>query len=299
MKKLLAVLTVILAQLPAIAQNPPGMDMEIKQFEDQKVESTIEYYGDLPSRITKVVTASDNSMTDLLIRNAIEEGWTLSPYEFCTYGEFDKLKTDTSYYFLMRVDKMHRKGSDPAIEYLCFLKGNEEAGEDLSAMPELIALPLFPENGNSGRIFSYIPAYVNIIQNYLQKIYEGKLYPSKNGRIHLGRMDRSGIRTILLNEDDMAYRPAMQRFEKIFGGKAKAVPQDSIDAAMDNAAGQTLVSLVVAPETGSYGSPCWKILISADTYELYYFKKHKITPKKGPGFLKSDLRRISRMLKSE
>ena len=38
------------------------------------------------------------------------------------------------------------------------------------------------------------------------------------------------------------------------------------------------------------------MIISADTYELYYFKKHKISPKKGPGFLKSDLKRISRLV---
>ena len=41
---------------------------------------------------------------------------------------------------------------------------------------------------------------------------------------------------------------------------------------------------------------CYKMIISADTYELYYFKKHKISPKKGPGFLKSDLKRISRLV---
>ena len=41
------------------------------------------------------------------------------------------------------------------------------------------------------------------------------------------------------------------------------------------------------------------MLISADTYGLYYYKRHRISPRKGPGFLKSDLKRISRLVTPE
>lgn len=296
MKKILTVLFTVMTAVAASAQGSPGMDMEIKQFQDKKVDSGREYYGDIPARITKVVVSGDNSMTDLLFRNSVEENWNISPYEFCDPEEFDRIKTDTNYYFLVRLDKMHRKADSPAMEFVCFLKGNEKAGDNLSQMPELIALPLFPDNDDNDRIFTYLPAYMNIIQTYIQKIVDGKVYPSKRGEIHLGTMSKSRNSSILFNSEDMAYHAPMQKFEQMFRGRASTVSQEEIDLAMKEAAPRTLVSLVVAPGADSNGSLCYKMLISADTYELYYFKKHKISPKKGPGFLKSDLKRISRLV---
>lgn len=297
MKKTFAFLIALLATLPAIAQNSPGADMEIKQFENNKVDSGREYYGDIPARMTKVVITGDNSMTDLLFRNAVEENWDISPFEFCSYEEFDRIKTDTNYYFLMRVDKLHRKNNDmPAMEFVCFLKGNEKAEKDISEMPELISLPLFPEDDGSDRIFSYLPAYMHIMQNYIQNIVDGRIYPARNGKLHVSIPDRSGINSILFNKEDMAYNAPMQEFERMFRGKAQLVLQEKIDKAIKDGTGKTLVSLVVAPDSNSKGSYCYKMLISADTYGLYYYNRHKITDKKGPGFLKSDLKRISKII---
>ena len=296
MKKILTVLLTVMAAVAASAQGSPGMNMEIKQFQDKKVDSGKEYYGDIPARITKVVVSGDNSMTDLLFKNSVEESWNISPYEFCSPEEFDRIKTDTNYYFLVRLDKMHRKTDTPAMEFVCFLKGNEKADDNLSQMPELIALPLFPDNDDNDRVFTYLPAYMNIIQTYIQKIVDGKVYPSKHGEIHLGTMSKSRNTAILFNSADMAYHAPMQKFEQMFRGRANTVSQEEIDLAMKNAAPRTLVSLVVAPGSEEKGAWCYKMIISADTYELYYFKKHKISPKKGPGFLKSDLKRISKLV---
>ena len=89
MKKILTVLFTVMTAVAASAQGSPGMDMEIKQFQDKKVDSGREYYGDIPARITKVVVSGDNSMTDLLFRNSVEESWNISPYEFCDPEEWD------------------------------------------------------------------------------------------------------------------------------------------------------------------------------------------------------------------
>lgn len=298
MKKALAILLPMLAAISLTAQETRP-NMEIKQFEEQKVESNREFYGDLPARMTKVVIAGDNSMTDLIFKNAVEESWNISPFEFCSYDEFDRIKTDTNYYFLMRLDKMHRSESDPAMEFICFLKGNEKAADNISAMPELIALPLFPADDNSDRIYTYLPAYMNIIQNYLQKIVDGRIYPSKRGVIQTGTFDKNRNTKVLFRKGDLAYEPAMQEFERMFRGRADQVSQDEIDKALETGAPNTLVSLVVAPSE-IYGKAfCYKMIISADTYELLYWKRHKLNRRKGPGFLKSDLRRISRLITPE
>lgn len=295
MKRVFAILLPLLAALNLAAQEGRP-DMEIKQFEEQKVESGREYYGDLPARMTKVVIAGDNSMTDLIFKNAVEESWNISPFEFCDYEEFDRIKTDTNYYFLMRMDKMHRSDNDPVMEFVCYLKGNEKAADNLSAMPELISLPLFPENDNSDRIYSYLPAYMNIIQNYLQKIVDGRIYPSKRGVVQTGVFEKNRNTKVLFRKGDLAYQPAMQEFERMFRGRAEEVAQDDIDQALSSSTPNTLVSLVVAPSEIYGKAYCYKMIISADTYELFYWKRHKLSAKKGPGFLKADLKRISKLI---
>ena len=61
---------------------------------------------------------------------------------------------------------------------------------------------------------------------------------------------------------------------------------------LENAPG-TLVSYTVFPYDPVPGSYCYKMLIDAGTHKLYYFRKHKITKKRGPGFLTEDLMRIT------
>ena len=296
MKKTILTFLLPLLASAALAAQENRVDMEIKQFEEQKVSSGREYYADIPARMTKVVTTGDNSMTDLIFRSAVEENWNISPFEFCDYEEFDRIKTDTNYYFLMRVDKMHRSENDPAMEFVCFLKGNSKADDGISAMPELISLPLFPENDDNDRIYTYLPAYMNIIQNYLQKIVDGRIYPSRRGIIQTGALEKSRSTRILFRKGDLVYRPAMQEFERMFRGKAEEVDQEDIDMALAEGTPHTLVSLIVAPSETQGKAFCYKMLISADTYELHYWKRHRITPRKGPGFLKSDIRRISGLI---
>jgi hypothetical protein len=54
------------------------------------------------------------------------------------------------------------------------------------------------------------------------------------------------------------------------------------------------VGYVVAPAIPDKGSYCYKMLFEADTHILYYYSKHKITAKKGVGFLPEDLKRMAK-----
>ena len=53
-----------------------------------------------------------------------------------------------------------------------------------------------------------------------------------------------------------------------------------------------VVSYTVCPEDPQPGAFCYKMLVNAEDGELYYFRKHRITRKTGPGFLVEDMNRI-------
>lgn len=294
MKQVLLSFLLLFAGMPFLMAQS-DVDMEIKQFENEiksNETSNKEYYADLPARMTKVVLAGDNSMADLLLKDAIEKGWNISPFEFCDYEEFDRIKCDTNYYFLLRINMEAKVEGGTGMEFVTFVKGSEKASEGIEEMPELISLPMFDANDKSGRVFSYMPAYVNIIQNYIQKIVDGKIYPALRLTIITNPIESATDRTVLFAEEDIAF-PYTEEDIARFGGGAKVVSLDDIDEALDNGEQGILVSLVVAPADPVKGSSCYKMLISSDTYELFYYRRHKISKANGVGFTREDLRRLS------
>ena len=69
--------------------------------------------------------------------------------------------------------------------------------------------------------------------------------------------------------------------------------EDNADRLMSEGSDRTVVSYIAVPTDAVPGSYCYKMLIDNHTHMLYYFKKHRITKKTGPGFLAEDLRRLS------
>ena len=292
MKSFLLLFLSIFSVLPLYSQHTQHLNREIKQFEAQKVESRKIYFGNIMDKVTKVVLSGDNSMTDLIYKNAVQKGWYISPFEFCSYEEFDRIKCDTNYCFLMRIKAGTRKNEDVEMEFLTYVKGDKEASEGIEKMPEILSLPISPEEDREGRIFTYFPAYINIFQCYIDKVARGIIYPSIAGLI-TEKIDKPLITTIYFRKDDFSFPVTKEYLDKKFKGKAKLVTQEEIDEAIREERPNTLVSLVVAHPEPIRKTYCYKMLISTDTYDLYYYKKHKISKRKRQGFKKSDLRSIA------
>lgn len=286
-------LLTIFISISSFAQQTEHLDRSIKQFEDDKVESRRVYVGNIPTKVTKVVLSKDNSLEDLLFRNAVEKGWYLSPFEYCTYSEFEKIKCDTNYYFLLRVDKMGRRDTEPYMEFITFLKGGDKAKEGIEKMTELISLPICPGEDKGGRIFTYLPTYMNIIQQYLGAVADGRLKPLFNNEPYCHPMEEATDKEVLFVKGDVLYDLSDEQLDEMFKGKARYVTQQEVDEAILQERPNTLVSLVVAPVEPVNGSYCYKLLISTDTYQLYFYRKHKISKRLKAGFLKEDIRRIS------
>jgi hypothetical protein len=70
--------------------------------------------------------------------------------------------------------------------------------------------------------------------------------------------------------------------------------EDEVDGILARGAYNAVVSFVVAPADPVDGSVCYKMLFTADTQELLYFKKHRIGSRRGRGFLPDDLKEIKK-----
>ena len=111
----------------------------------------------------------------MLLKEAVEKNWKLCNVEFCTSEQFEELKCDTSYYFLMKVDGVFKKEREPVMEFLSLLKGGEEAQVSIENMYEVLTLPLNPIDDDGSYIVPYLDAYINIIQTHILRVQKKKV----------------------------------------------------------------------------------------------------------------------------
>ncbi len=266
-----------------------GLLLATDIFGQAQITTRKEKLKDFTSKTTKVVLSGDDFIDESL-KESVAATWTVSPYEFCTGEEFQKLKTDGNFYFLMVVKGQFRRESEPGIDLLTLVKGGPEASESIDKMYEVVSFPLRSSEDPSGREFVLLPAFLQIMQNHAAGLTETEM----KAYATLGAKDskKLKVKRIYFWEEDLAPQVDETTKRSLDEDIIITDDEDKVDEIFSEATVQTVVSYIVAPSEPVNGSVCYKMLIGADDHELYYFKKHKITAKNGKGFLVSDLKAI-------
>lgn len=243
--------------------------------------------ADFPEKVTKIVlTGSD--FFDLALQDDVAATWRVSPYEFCTIEEFEALKADENFYFLITTNDQFRREDSPGIQFMSLVKGGKGAEKGISEMFEVVSMPVASAEDPSGREYTFLSAFLDIIQKHVLMSIESDITGYAGLTNHTDNIqDCKGMR-IVFSEDDLSG----QVDRNLFDEDMIITDEDEADEIMSDREAETLVSLVVAPSSGKNGSYCFKMLVNAETHELFYFRRHKITKKDAVGFLAEDIRKI-------
>lgn len=249
---------------------------------------------DFTSKTTKVVLTGDEFL-DEAVKESVAATWTVSPYEFCSNEEFQNLKGNADFYFLMVVKGQFRRESEPGIDMLTLVKGGEGADKSINDMFEVVSFPLRSTEDPSGREFVLLPAFLKIIQEHTTSLTDTEMKAYSN----IGAKDskRLRIKRIFFWAEDFAPQVDEQTKRSLDEDILIKEDEDEVDEIFSEGTFNTVVSYVVAPSEPVNGSICYKMLIGSDNHELYYFKKHKITAKSGKGFLSCDIKSIKLLRK--
>ena len=271
-----------------------GLLITTEIFGQVQITTRREKLKDFTSKTTKVVLTGDEFL-DEAMKESVAATWTVSPYEFCTNDEFQKLKTDANFYFLMVVKGQFRRESEPGIDMLTLVKGGEGADTSINDMFEVVSFPLRSSEDPSGREFVLLPAFLKIIQSHTTGLTETEMKAYSS----IGAKDSKKLRIkrIFFWSEDFAPQVDEQTKRSLDEDILIKEDEDEVDEIFSEGTFNTVVSYVVAPSEPVNGSICYKMLIGSDNHELYYFKKHKITAKSGKGFLTSDLKAIKLLRK--
>lgn len=279
MRKLMLTIMFLLAYLTALAQG--------------RVSTKKYMIADFSDKITKVVLPGSDVL-DGALRQEVVNCWTLSPFEFCTTQDFERLKKSADYYFLLVGSTMFKGEMAPSLQFLTLVKGGPEAGEGTSGMHEVISLPLAAAGSSSGRELVYLGAMINSIQEFT----EAAMTSEKNAYLGTEWFNaayrREGkMMTIWMSEGDL--EASVKDPSRFLDEDFRIVPEDDSDQKFISGAFNTLCSYVVAPLFPAEGaSMCYNMLFEANSRRLVYISRHKITAGKGAGFLAKDLKKIAR-----
>lgn len=279
MKKLIILITALIMPLMAGAQ---------AQITTKKVK-----IEDFTQKVTKVVL-NGNPFYDTSFKDEVAARWRISPYEFCTLEEFEGLKGNDSYYFLILTQGQFRKETAPGLQFISLVKGGQGADKGIGDMLEVVSLPFASAEYPSGRELIFLPAFLDIIQNHTLEAMENDFNAYGGLSNTAQKLGKAGNIDIVISEDDLnsLVSEGMTDSEGMI-----VTDEDDADSYMLDEVSGTLVSYVVAPSEPVKGSFCYKMLIDAQTHELYYYRKHKISPKAGVGFLPEDIERINKARK--
>ena len=281
MKKISAIIISILLPILTWGQG---------QVETKKVK-----LSDFTQKITKVVL-SGNEFFDMALQNEITLSWRISPYEFCTMEEFERYKADDDFYFLINVNAQFKKDKTPTIKYLTLVKGGAGAEKGLSSMLEVVSLPATSAQFPSGREIVFLPALLDIMQKYTLASMENDVTAYGGLNTITRKIEKENDFLVVLSENDVC--PSSYEIEnfEFQDDEIMVTDEERTDSYMMNRVENVLVGYVVAPTDPMPGAVYYKMLINAHNYQLYYFKKDKVSKTEAPGFTPDDIKKIHKAI---
>ncbi len=281
MKRCFAALFVLFLSVMLKGQAPFPDKEEIRQF----TVST-----------TCVVLEDDQLSTyNSVIKDAVKEFWTITPYEIITVSEFNVRRLKPEYSFIVLTQTNYEKDkSNSFFNFLNLLQGKNT--NNLGLMPEICAVPL-SFAGEDDLEYSYkLGAILSFMQEHARMISED---PSLTGRKYLKYYNKNipkvSDKTILVKEEDLSPSIAsIDKIKAIYPHNIEIVSEEDIVKAIENKSENTLVLHMVGPAGEQNAGFCFKMLIGTDDADMYYYHQHKIEKNNPNGLLPADLKRLAK-----
>ncbi len=276
-KILLSISLLILTSLTAFAKPPFANKMEIGLFRNST---------------TCVVIEEAWMAYSIPVKNAMEEYWTLTDYEFIDQDEFENRRHNTRYSFIMFTRGEYEK--DPkGVGYNFISLVLADPSDDINKMPQFASIPL-SYAGDEGAEFDYaIPAIVQFMQIQVRVLDDKRFWIKLCGLKYYNRGKKFKDKVLLLNKDMMAPEVDTEsEIRNVYDYNFKLISTDEMREKLKADAENTLFLFHVGPEEGTAAGKCFEMIFSTSG-QLYYYNSRDVTNENPDGFTEKDLKKIS------
>ena len=195
---------------------------------------------DFENHTTKVVVSGE-SLLAITLREEIMSRWRISPFEFCTPEEYNTLKTNNNLFFINLI-------VDNDVAFLSLTRGGKDDSDMLHRPFEIVRIPFAADGASTGQEFSFLGAIIDVMQHFTEDAMSSDII----GYANLSNYSQSNIK-----------------------GKTVYLSPGDADKAMTEGTPNAVCGLIITPVTLSKKCFTYRMLISADTHELYYFEQER------------------------
>lgn len=263
-----------------------GLTLCIAAFGQAQILTRKEKLSDFMTKTIKVVL-TDNPIVDQSLKDAVKNTWTISPYEYCSVDDFNNLRNDERFYFMIILRTVTPDGT-PGVSSLNILKGTQGA-KNINSMLWVTELAVTPSGAPNGREPALMPAAVAIIQSYIERSLAGRFTPIGNS---VKGLAAAKGKFIIVDEEDLV-GTLNNADRQALAERIGILPAGEADEIFMDGEADTAVAFIVAPNEPVKGATYWKIVIDSRTYEMYLYKKCRVKNEASVGFTKSDLKKFA------
>ncbi|MDP4186964.1 MAG: hypothetical protein Q8907_10600 [Bacteroidota bacterium] len=242
---------------------------------------------------TYVVLDNPTSGFSVALKKAVQEDWKLTPYEFISDQDFQKLRYDSNSSFLVFTKTKFEKDEEGVYyNFINLLLG--DTTKDITLMPEFASVPVSYVFTSDGDYLYKFPVIIRFIQDHVKLI---DLSPN-NSRMKFLRYYNKNIKqikskTLLLTQGDIAKGIDPASIATLYKHPVKIVSHKEIEQAINQKSPDMLFLHKVGPSDEDVKTGRSYVLIfGTDDSKLYYFNYHDISAKEPDGFTKDDFERI-------
>lgn len=240
---------------------------------------------------TMKVVLTGNEILDAVFRQQMEVVWHMGAFEFCTVDEFEKTKANPNYYFMAVTDSKRHSETAPGIKVIGIFKGTAGAAS-LDELYKVVTIPFCSAENPDGRETAFLPALLSILQNGLEETMKRKINISDSVQPGLRNAAARWDKRCAIADIDFAEAPGESLCAIYKAENIDVVDEETACRLIGSRDEDVMVGYVVAPSQPQDNSFCYTMIIDAQTWELFFFNKRRITDKDPAGFTRRNCQAI-------
>lgn len=282
MNKWLLLLTVMVFSGSAFAQEYVPTQQDLDRFFNTKTYVVLD-----PNPI---------SAYNFKMKQAVKDNWDVSEYEFVSYDEFEQLRNNPDYSFLMEdIVVFDRDKTKARYRFLSLMLGEKRAR--LEEMPTLVSVPLSYREVDQEYWAYKLSVILRFFQKHIRTMEENPDILDDNILEYYNKnMEDIKDKTLYLVKDELAPDvDTRSEISQYYPYDFKLVDREEVAQAIKEAREDVVFLHKVGPQGSRHRARCYKILMGAKNAKFYYFDYHFVARNKRPdGFLKRDFKKLKR-----
>ena len=252
-----------------------------------------DYRRFLKSKTMVVYDDALMSEFNMKIKEAMERSWTITPVEYITSKEFEKVKNDPNLSFVLTTLVTFDKDKVKArYDFLSLLMGQPDT--KVKDLPDLCSLPLSYAQVEDETYYYKLEAFIQFLQSHVNAVLADPSLIGENGfKKYSEGAGRLADKTLYLIKKEVA--PDIRDLNKIkaiYPHPVKFVTREDVEEAVAKKDNKVVFLHKVGPEGTRTRARVYKLIVGAGDSKLYYWDYEMINKASDDALQAKDLKKM-------